>query len=264
MITTILGCGTMGQAILQANLDAGAEPAHFRAITASEITAEKVADHFGVLAGTNHKILLDGAEVVVVGVKPWLVTEVLGNAAADIAPNATILSIAAGVSCAAIEAVLPDARVVRAMPNLGARIGKSATSLSLGTNAGSLDIERARRVLEPAGTVTEVPEHHINAVIGVAGSAPAWFLTVLEAVIDAGVSLGLSYDAATQMAAATMEASAALVKETGVDPSVLRKQVCSPGGTTIAGQIAAEEMGLRAAAIAAVLAAHERGETLTP
>lgn len=262
MITTILGCGTMGQAILQANLEAGGEQAHFRAITAREASAEQVADRFGVLAGVNAGVLLNGADLVVVGVKPWLVTKVLAEVADSIAPGATILSIAAGVSCAAIEEVLPGARVVRAMPNLGARIGKSATSVSLGTHAGPEDLDRARAVLEPAGTVTEVAESQINAVIGVAGSAPAWFLTVLEAVIDAGVSLGMTYEAATQMAASTMEASAALVKETGVDPAVLRKQVCSPGGTTIAGMIAAEEEGLRAAAMAAVLAAHDRGEEL--
>lgn len=262
MITTILGCGTMGQAILQANLEAGGEQANFRAITAREASAERVADRFGVLAGVNAGVLLNGADLVVVGVKPWLVTKVLTDVADSINPGATILSIAAGVSSAAIEEALPGARVIRAMPNLGARIGKSATSVSLGAHAGPDDMERARTVLEPTGTVTEVAESQINAVIGVAGSAPAWFLTVLEAVIDAGVSLGLTYEAATQMAASTMEASAALVKETGVDPSVLRKQVCSPGGTTIAGMIAAEEAGLRAAAMAAVLAAHDRGEEL--
>lgn len=262
MITTILGCGTMGQAILQANLEAGGEQANFRAITAREASAERVADRFGVLAGVNASVLLDGADLVVVGVKPWLVTEILAKVADSVTPEVTILSIAAGVSCAAIEGVLPGARVVRAMPNLGARIGKSATSVSLGTHASSEDLDRARAVLEPAGTVTEVEESQINAVIGVAGSAPAWYLTVLEAVIDAGVSLGLTYEAATQMAASTMEASAALVKETGVDPSVLRKQVCSPGGTTIAGMIAAEEEGLRAATMAAVLAAYDRGEEL--
>lgn len=262
MITTILGAGTMGQAILQANLDAGSERANFRAVTAREASAEQVADRFGVLAGVNAALLVNDADLVLVGVKPGQVTQVLVEITGSIAPDATILSIAAGVRCASIEAVLPGARVVRAMPNLGARIGKSATSVSLGAHAGPADLERARAVLEPAGTVTEIPEHLINAVIGVAGSAPAWFLTVLEAVIDAGVSLGLSYEAATQMAASTMEASAALVKETGVDPTVLRKQVCSPGGTTIAGMVAAEDAGLRAAVMAAVLEAHDRGVEL--
>lgn len=263
MITTFLGCGTMGQAILQANLASGIEPGRFRAVTGRAESADVVADRFGVVAGVNAKALVKDADVVVVGVKPWLVTDVLQSVVSALAPEVTVVSLAAGVTCATIEAAIPGVRVIRAMPNLGARIGKSATSVSMGADARPGDLEKARKVLEPAGMVVEVPENQINAVIGVAGSGPAWFLTALEAVIDAGVALGLSYEAATAMAASTMEASAALVKETGVDPGVLRKQVCSPGGTTIAGMTAAEQAGLRAAVMAAVKAAHDRGVELS-
>ncbi|WP_336249291.1 pyrroline-5-carboxylate reductase [Stomatohabitans albus] len=263
MITTILGCGTIGKAVLAANLANGGEPAHFRAVTSRPERAELVADEFGVVAGVNARVLVHDADLVVLGVKPHQLTDVLKSVASDLAPGVTLLSLAAGVTSAAIEEAIPGAHVIRAMPNLGARIGKSATSVSYGALATEADMARARQVLEPAGTVTEVPEHLINAVIGVAGSAPAWFLTVLEAVIDAGVANGLSYDAATQMAASTMEATAALVKETGTDPGVLRKAVCSPGGTTIAGMAAAEQAGLRAATMAAVQAAHDRGVELS-
>lgn len=262
MTTVFYGCGTMGSAILKAHLDQGGDQGACRAITARETSASALGERFGIQAGTDARALVDGADLIVLGMKPHQLTACLTEVADAVQPGTTVVSLAAGITCATIESLLPQAHVVRAMPNLGARIGQSATSLSQGLSARPEDMDRAQRLLAAAGSVTVVPEALINAVIGVAGSGPAWFLTVLEAVIDAGVAHGMTFTQATEMAATTMEATAALVRQEGIDPGVLRKQVCSPGGTTIAGVMALEANGVRAGVMAAVKAAHDRGIAL--
>jgi pyrroline-5-carboxylate reductase len=174
-----------------------------------------------------------------------------------------VLSVAAGVTTAALEGWLgrPTA-VIRAMPNTPALVGSGAAAVAGGSSASSEDIDWARGILEAVGTVVTVGEAALDAVTGLSGSGPAYVFLVAEALIDAGVLVGLSRSVSRQLALQTLLGSARMLSETGEEPSTLRAQVTSPGGTTAAGLRALESAGVRAAILEAVAAATERSREL--
>lgn len=200
---------------------------------------------------------LDGLDTVL-AVKP-------GDAAASLdglAPS-RVLSIAAGVTTAALEATLPDGTpVVRAMPNTPALVGAGAAAIAAGSAAVAEDLDWAEEVLGAVGSVVRVPEGQLDAVTGLSGSGPAYVFLVAEALIDAGVLVGLPRPASRELAVQTLLGAARLLDETGETPEVLRAQVTSPGGTTAAGLRALEAGGVRAAVIDAVVAATDRSREL--
>jgi pyrroline-5-carboxylate reductase len=174
-----------------------------------------------------------------------------------------VLSIAAGVTLARLESWLPDGTaVVRAMPNTPALVGAGAAAIAGGTLATEADIAWARQVLEAVGTVVELPESALDAVTGLSGSGPAYVFLLAEALIDAGVLVGLPRPVAKQLAVQTLLGAAKLMAETGDEPSALRAAVTSPGGTTAAGLRALEAAGVRHAVLDAVTAAAERSRAL--
>ena len=173
------------------------------------------------------------------------------------------LAVAAGVTTSSMEAWLagPTA-VIRAMPNTPALVGAGAAAVAGGSSAGQEDLEWARGILEAVGTVVTVSEAALDAVTGLSGSGPAYIFLVAEALIDAGVLVGLTRPVATKLAIQTLLGSARMMAETGEEPSALRAQVTSPGGTTAAGLRALESAGVRAAILEAVAAATERSRQL--
>jgi pyrroline-5-carboxylate reductase len=174
-----------------------------------------------------------------------------------------VLSVAAGVSLASLESWLVESvAVVRAMPNVAALVGSGAAAIAAGRAAGPDDLAWARGVLEAVGTVVTVPETALDAVTGLSGSGPAYVFLVAEALIDAGVLVGLSRPVASQLAVQTLLGSARLLDETGDEPATLRAAVTSPGGTTAAGLRALEAGGVRHAVLEAVVAATERSREL--
>jgi pyrroline-5-carboxylate reductase len=173
-----------------------------------------------------------------------------------------VLSIAAGVTIRSLESWLGAMAVIRAMPNTPALVGAGAAAVSAGSNAGPDDVEWARGVLEAVGTVVELPETALDAVTGLSGSGPAYVFLVAEALIDAGVLVGLARPVARELAVATLLGSARLLAETGEEPSALRAAVTSPAGTTAAGLHALEAAGVRNAVLEAVSAATERSRQL--
>jgi pyrroline-5-carboxylate reductase len=174
-----------------------------------------------------------------------------------------LLSIAAGVTLAKLEAALPaGARVIRAMPNTPALVGAGAAAFAAGSAARPGDAAIAQGILGSAGIALEVPEKLLDAVTGLSGSGPAYIYMVIEALSDGGVAMGLPRDVAMRLAAQTVLGAARMVLDTGLHPGVLKDQVTSPGGTTIEGVHALETAGLRAALIQAVRAAAEKSRLL--
>jgi pyrroline-5-carboxylate reductase len=174
-----------------------------------------------------------------------------------------VLSIVAGVPSARLEAALGgEPVVVRAMPNTPALVGAGVTAISGGAFATSRDLAWAEDVLSAVGTVVRLPERLLDAVTGLSGSGPAYFFLVAEALIEAGVQMGLARDVSRSLVVETMQGSATLLQETGRDPEGLRAMVTSPAGTTAAGIRVLEARAVRSAFMEAVAAATERSRNL--
>lgn len=174
-----------------------------------------------------------------------------------------VLSIVAGVPCARLEAALGgEPTVVRAMPNTPALVGAGVTAISGGSFATARDLAWAEDVLAAVGTVVRLPERLLDAVTGLSGSGPAYFFLVAEALLEAGVQMGLSREVSRTLVVETMRGSAALLQETGRDPEALRAMVTSPAGTTAAGVRTLEARAVRSAFMEAVAAATERSRNL--
>jgi len=201
--------------------------------------------------------------VVVLAVKPQLIEPAIASIADALGRDATIVSIAAGVPLAALEARLPaGARVVRAMPNTAAIALAGATGLSGGSRATADDLALTRSLFEAVGSVVVLDESLLDAVTGLAGSGPAYVMLVIEALADGGVKMGLPREAALLFAAQTVYGSAKLLLETKEHPARLKDMVTSPAGTTIAGLSALESGGVRGSLIDAVERATLRSREL--
>lgn len=201
------------------------------------------------------------AEGAVVAVKPGDAAGACRAVAA--AGTKRVLSIAAGISLAALEEALGgDVPVVRAMPNTPALVGAGAAAIAAGSSAGDSDLDWAEGLLSAVGTVVRVPEDLLDAVTGLSGSGPAYVFLVAEALIEGGVLAGLPRDISVDLTISTLVGSARLLTESGSGPEVLRAQVTSPGGTTAAGLRVLEAKGVRSALIEAVAAAAARSREL--
>jgi pyrroline-5-carboxylate reductase len=264
---TVVGGGQMGEALVAGLLRIGwGEPG---AIAVVEVDPARRADlaarHPDLrIASTVAGAALAGNPTgasAVVAVKPADVEGVCGALAA--AGVARVLSIAAGVKLASLESWLEKPiPVVRAMPNMPALVGAGAAAIAAGRAAGPDDLAWAESVLKAVGTVVTVAESTLDAVTGLSGSGPAYVFLLAEAMIDAGVLVGLSRPVARQLAVQTLLGSARLLNDTGEEPATLRAAVTSPGGTTAAGLRALEAGGFRHAVLEAVAAAAERARQL--
>jgi len=256
-----IGGGNMAEAILQGLLQAGYTADQLCASDPVAERREHLSRTLGVRTTDSNLEVVEGSEVVVLAVKPQHL-----EAAVDPLPKnggPLYLSIAAGVTLATLRRWLGSgARVVRAMPNTPALIGAGITALADGTGASAEDLERAEVVLTSVGDVVRVPEHLLDAVTGLSGSGPAYVYLFIEALCEAGIREGLPTLVARDLAVKTVLGAAAMVRETGEHPALLRERVTSPGGTTAAGLAALEDRGLRAALLAAVEAATERSREL--
>lgn len=259
----LIGCGKMGGALLKGILKAGIAVA--KDVTLFDTYApgmESLASETGAKTAGSNAAVVAASDAILLCVKPADMLKMLSALSAS-DPTRLFISIAAGVSIADLEKNLAGSqRVIRVMPNTPALINLAASAISPGSKASDDDVEFARRVFGAVGIVEEVPEKLLDAVTGVSGSGPAYVYTVIEALSDGGVLMGLPKDKAIRLAAQTVAGAAEMVLQTGLHPAQLRDQVTSPGGTTIAGLRALELGGLRAAFIEAVKAAAERSVEL--
>ncbi len=256
---TLVGGGRMGEALLTGLLHAGwAAPSELVVVEKVDERRQELAARFPAVRIEADLVPADG---VVVAVKPGDVEAVCAAVAA--AGTSRVLSIAAGVTISTLEAALGSGvAVVRAMPNTPALVGAGAAAIAPGSTAGEDDLEWAASILSAVGTVVRLPEHLLDAVTGLSGSGPAYVFLVAEALIDAGVLVGLPRDVSATLATQTLLGAARLLTETGDTPEALRAMVTSPGGTTAAGLRALESAGVRAALLDAVADATARSKEL--
>ncbi len=260
----LIGCGKMGGALLRGALKAGLAEARgvilYDKVPAAVAALQEVSAEVQVAQSPTE--VAENADVVILAVKPQDMKPLLeGLSQSDSAP--LYLSIAAGLTLAQLEGWLGGkARVVRSMPNTPALLLAGASAYSRGAQATDEDLALAKAVLGAVGSAQEVPENLLDAVTGLSGSGPAYVYTVIEALADGGVLMGLPRATALQLAAQTVAGAAQMVLETGKHPGVLRDEVTSPGGTTIAGLEQLEAQGLRNALIQAVRKATERSKEL--
>jgi pyrroline-5-carboxylate reductase len=254
----VVGGGKMGEALLGGLLAGGwAAPEDITVVEPVAARRAALADRFPGLATSADPVAAEGA---LVAVKPQLVGDVCEQLGA--LGVGRVLSIAAGIRIAAIEARLPTGTaVVRAMPNTPSLVGHGAAAIAGGTAAGPADLDWAEGILGAVGIVVRLSEDKLDAVTGLSGSGPAYVFLIAEALIDAGVLVGLTRDVATDLAVATLRGSAELLA-TGVAPAQARADVTSPGGTTAAGLRALEAGAVRAALIDAVVASCTRAGEL--
>jgi pyrroline-5-carboxylate reductase len=253
----IVGGGRMGEALLGGLVAAGRAPGELGVV---EPVAERRALLEHRFPGLTTSADPLAGEGTVLAVKPDAVA-VAAEAALG-AGTGRLLSIAAGVRLATIEAVTGSLPVVRAMPNTPALVGAGAAAVAPGTHAVEDDIRWAEDVLGSVGIVVRVPEHLLDAVTGLSGSGPAYVFLVAEALVEAGVLVGLPRPTAAALATQTLLGAARLLAEGDESPEALRAAVTSPGGTTAAGLRALEARGVRAAFLEAVVAATERSAEL--
>ena len=231
----ILGAGSMGGAILAGLVAAGATD-----IRVTNRTGEKAALYEGLAGVTSialestpegNALAVRGAKVVIVGVKPAMVVDLLGTIADDLEPDAVVVSVAAGVTTAAMEAVVA-ASVVRAMPNTPSLVGKGVTGLAAGSRATEADIELARSLFELVGSVLVLAEDRIDALSTISGSGPAYVYFLIEQLTLTARNMGFSEREAATMVNGTFIGAAELLAASDVDPAELRRRVTSPQGTT--------------------------------
>jgi pyrroline-5-carboxylate reductase len=260
----ILGCGNMGLALMRGMIDGGAVlPGDITVHNKREERTRAIAERFGVRAAATNADAVEGADVVLLAVKPQIFLRVLEEVRGAVRPDALVLSVAAGISTQRIEAVLGGAaRVVRAMPNTPALIKQGATAIAAGAHATDEDLAIAEAVLSKVGRVVVLEEVHLDAVTGLSGSGPAYVFLIIEAFADAGVKVGLSREVALELAVQTIQGAARMLQETQEHPGKLKDQVTSPGGTAIAGLHTLEEGGLRTTIMNAVEAATRRAREL--
>ncbi len=259
-----IGAGNMAEAMIKGLLAAGVVEA--AKIAGSDPRRERVAElkqKYGIYATAHNEDVMRRAEIVVLSVKPQILTAVCDEIAPHLKPRATVISIAAGVPVAVIEAHLPPGtRVVRVMPNTPALVGAGATAIAAGGHATDDDLAVAQQIFDAVGKTVVLDEGQLDAVTGLSGFGPAYVFLIIEALSDAGVKMGLSRYNAQALAAQTVLGAAKLLLDTGEHPGRLKDMVTSPGGTAIAGLHTLEAGGLRTTLINAVEAATRRSREL--
>lgn len=259
-----IGAGNMANALIGALVRTSVVPAS--QILASDPDAERLAvleAELGIGTLSDNQEAARQADIIVLATKPQIFPKVLPDLANAVSDETLLISIAAGISTKVIEQALPaGVRVIRTMPNTPALVAAGATAIAAGTNATSEDLSTARTLFESVGEVVELPEASIDAVTGLSGSGPAYVFAMVEALRDAGIDVGLSYDVASKLAAQTVYGAAKLLVESQERPEALRKKVTSPGGTTAAGLQALGDAGFAKAVLAAIRAATARSVEL--
>jgi pyrroline-5-carboxylate reductase len=258
----ILGAGVMGETLLSGLLRSGWSVDQIVATDRRVERQVELVARYGITMLENDQAVAE-ADTVILVVKPQDMADLLDEIRDSLKPDTLVISLAAGVDTASIEARLPDGvAVVRVMPNTPAQVDEGMAAISAGSHSDAEHLDRVTEILSATGRVVTVPERYQDAVTAISGSGPAYLFFVVEAMIEAGVHLGLPRDIATQLVVQTMLGSAKLLRETGEHPTVLRERVTSPGGTTAAAVRQLEDHKVRAAFIGAMEAARDRSREL--
>lgn len=259
-----LGAGKMAAALAKGFISAGlVKPGQILAGDPAAAARAAFAKETGATTTASNADVARFAGLLVIAVKPGSVNELLAEIRAQITARHLVLSIAAGVTLAQLEANLGrGARVIRVMPNTPALVGASASAFARGKAALPADAALALRLLASVGLAFELKEALLDAVTGLSGSGPAYVYVIIEALSDGGVAAGLPRDVAAKLAAQTVLGGAKMVLQTGLHPGALKDMVASPGGTTIEGLHELEKGKIRGVLMSAVRAATEKSRKL--
>ncbi|WP_082605721.1 pyrroline-5-carboxylate reductase [Nocardioides sp. Root190] len=260
--TAVIGAGVMGETLLAGLIRAGRSAESIVVVEKRAERAAELSERYAV------EVVADvaaaaAADTVLLVVKPQDMADVLGEIGPSLRPGQLLVSLAAGITTAFVEDHVPEGvAVVRVMPNTPALVDEGMAAISPGTHCDDTHLAEAESLMASVGKVVQIPEKLQDAVTAISGSGPAYVFFVVEAMIEAGVHLGLPRTTAHELAVQTLVGSAAMLRETGEHPAVLREQVTSPGGTTAAALRELEVHGVRAAFLAALEAARDRSREL--
>jgi pyrroline-5-carboxylate reductase len=260
----ILGAGRIGESLISGLLSSGwRKPSEVAATTRRAERVAELRERYGVDATLSNHDAAAGAALIVISVKPQDIESLLGEIGTLVLPEQTVLSIAAAIPTSRIESRLSSGvPVVRAMPNTPSTVHEGIAGLCAGAHAGEEHLDLAEEALSHLGAVVRVPEDALDAITAVSGSGPAYFALLAEAMIEAGILLGLSREISTQLVVQTMLGTAKQLRDEKMHPVELREMVTSPGGTTIAAIRELELAGVRGAFLNAIQAAMVRAREL--
>jgi pyrroline-5-carboxylate reductase len=258
----LLGVGKLGEALLSGLLRSGTPAGSVLAAERHADHAAEIAERYGVATPSPEQATAQ-ADIVLLAVKPQDMRALLLEVTAHVRPGTLVVSMAAGIPAAFVEDLLPEgSAVVRVMTNTPVFVDEAMSAISAGTHAGLEHLRTVEDLLSKVGKVVRVPESQQDAVTALSGSGPAYFFFLVEAMIDAGILLGLPRAVAAELIVQTAVGSARMLRESGEHPVLLREAVTSPGGTTIAAIRTMEDHGVRAAMLAAIEAARDRSREL--
>jgi pyrroline-5-carboxylate reductase len=258
----ILGAGVMGETLLSGLLRAGRRADDLLITERRTERADELRERYGVDVVGNADAAAK-ADTLVLVVKPQDMADLLAEIGGIVRPGQLVVSLAAGITTGFIESRLPaGVAVVRVMPNTPALVDEGMAAISPGAHCDEQHLELAESLLSATGKVIRVPEKQQDAVTAISGSGPAYLFFVVEAMIEAGVHLGLPRSTATELVVQTVVGSGKLLRETGEHPTVLRERVTSPAGTTAAAIRELEDHKVRAAFLSAMEAARDRSRAL--
>ncbi len=263
MRIAIIGGGKMGEAIVAGLLASGYAAASDITVADPSAARTDVFAAHGVATVADGHDAVAGADLVLLAVKPQVIDAVLAHLAPEVAPGATIVSIAAGVTTARLESLLgTGATVVRVMPNTPALVGEGMSVVSGGSEASAEQVETVRELFASLGKAIVLDERYQDAATAISGSGPAYVALFVDALARAGVRQGLTRDVAQALALQTLKGTVELIERTGTHPEAVIDAVSSPGGTTIAAIEALEASGMRTGVFEAVAAAVKRSKEL--
>ncbi|HZI96138.1 MAG TPA: pyrroline-5-carboxylate reductase [Actinomycetales bacterium] len=262
-MVAVLGAGVMGETLLSGLLRAGWSPGDLLLTERRADRAAELSERFDVRTCDNAEAARS-ADTLVLVVKPQDIESLLAEIHDHLRPGALVVCIAAGITTSFVEARLPDGvAVVRVMPNTPALVDEGMAAVSPGAHCDESHLERAEALLRATGRVVRLPEYHQDAVTAISGSGPAYIFYVVEAMIEAGVLLGLPRATSSELVVQTLYGAATMLRETGEHPTVLREQVSSPAGTTMAALRQLDDHKVRAAFLTAMEAARDRSRELS-
>lgn len=260
----VIGAGKIGSAILRGLVGAGlVEKGQVMASDPQGELRKRVGAEIGIRVTADNAEACEFADVVILAVKPQVVQAVLQPLGKSLGKERLLVSVAAGVPTEKLQSLLePGARVVRVMTNTPCVVGAAASAYAGGAHATQADLEKVGQVFSSVGIALPMDERYLDAVTGLSGSGPAYVLLFIESLVDGGVQVGLSRDAALRLALQTVYGSAKMALESGKHLGELKDEVTSPGGTTIAGLFALERGGFKGTIMEAILQATKRSRAL--
>jgi pyrroline-5-carboxylate reductase len=262
-VIAVLGAGQMGEALISGLLRAGVvAPDGIIAAARRSDRADQLREAYGITVLTAAEAA-ERADTLVVAVKPQDMGRLLEEISPKVTSSTLVISVAAGITTAFIERKLPsDVPVVRVMSNTPVLVDEAMSVISAGPHATEEHLRRAEQLLRPVGKVLRIPESQQDAATALSGSGPAYVYFLVEAMVDAGILLGMPRANALEMVKQAVFGAATMLRDSGEHPVLLREAVTSPGGTTINAIRELEKHGVRAAVLAAIEAARDRGREL--